>query len=233
MDKIGILSDAHGNVVAFQIALKKLRQLGAEYFIFLGDAVGYIPSLGVLDCLSLMGASVRCVLGNHEHMLLNERVTSCHDDIYMLGTIREYLTSQHVDFLGSWEKGFEAKFGHASILCIHGSPQDPTFGYLYPDSDLSAQRSRANFIFMGNTHRPFVRVQDDNVFVNVGSCGLPRDDGRYGAACLFTPITKSVQIIRFDITTSISSVSSLPSPPHSIVMEIFKRRSNYLFGELI
>jgi putative phosphoesterase len=233
MGKIGILSDAHGNVVAFEIALQKLRQLGAQTFIFLGDAVGYIPSLKVVDCLNLMGASVRCVLGNHEYMLLNEMISSSHDDMYMLSAIKKHLTSQQVNFLSSWEKGFETTFGDAKILCIHGSPQDPTFGYVYPDSDLPLQTSNAQFIFMGNTHRPFIRGEKNVTFVNVGSCGLPRDDGRYGSACLFDPLNSSVKVIRFDITESVPAISNLTEQPHRSVMDIFERRSHAFFGDLV
>jgi hypothetical protein len=42
--KIGYISDAHGNVGAFEQGLKVLEAFCCEQIFFLGDAIGYIPS---------------------------------------------------------------------------------------------------------------------------------------------------------------------------------------------
>ena len=47
-DVIGILSDAHGNLRGFERGISLLREFGATQFIFLGDAVGYIPGSAVV-----------------------------------------------------------------------------------------------------------------------------------------------------------------------------------------
>ena len=57
-------------------------------------------------------------------------------------------------------------------------------------------------VFMGNTHRPFVRTCNDSLFVNVGSCGMPRDCGNLGAVCVFDDSTRKAIIMRFDITAA-------------------------------
>jgi len=44
---IGILSDAHGNRPAFDLAISVLQGYGAKIFYFLGDAVGYLPTTDV------------------------------------------------------------------------------------------------------------------------------------------------------------------------------------------
>ena len=68
---IGILSDAHGNIAAFRSAIALMRQMRVRSFYFLGDAIGYIPFLNVLDDLLAMGNEVKCILGNHEKLLLS------------------------------------------------------------------------------------------------------------------------------------------------------------------
>jgi predicted phosphodiesterase len=88
-------------------------------------------------------------------------------------------------------------------LFVHGSPSDPTYGYVYPDTDLSSFAGfEADVIFMGHTHRPFVRRNGDYLFVNVGSCGLPRDGDPRGSVCLFDTHSRSAEILRFDISQS-------------------------------
>ena len=49
--RLGILSDAHGNVEAFQRGLELLAEARADMIYFLGDAVGYIPDGRVVSLL--------------------------------------------------------------------------------------------------------------------------------------------------------------------------------------
>ena len=67
---IGLLPDAHGNDLAFERAMDLLRAQGAQRFYFLGEAVGYVPSVSVLDALARLGDEVRCIRGNNGAMLL-------------------------------------------------------------------------------------------------------------------------------------------------------------------
>ena len=227
---IGILSDAHGNIGAFQAAISHLRTLGAKSFYFLGDAVGYIPSLDVVDELLSMGAEVKCVLGNHEEMLFQDDIPPRREAIYQYKPLRERLSSNQIDFLKSWPTHLQEIIDGTSVLFVHGSPRDYTNEYVYPDTNLSQFKPSTSFVFMGHTHRPFLKNSNGTTFVNVGSCGLPRDDGRYGAFATFDPSTKSVKIYRHAIDKFVSKLSSdFLEVIHPSVLEVFKRRSNTVF----
>jgi predicted phosphodiesterase len=119
------------------------------------------------------------------------------------------------------------------LLFVHGSPSEPTYGYVYPDSDLSVFTTAADIVFMGHSHYPFIRKFEKTTYINVGSCGLPRDDGRYGAAALFNPNTGEIKIVRFDIRDL--TVQSFAESPvvHAAVKDLFDRRQKKTpFGEL-
>lgn len=229
--KLGILSDAHGNGPAFLQAIALLRKNGAERFVFLGDAVGYIPSLDVVKALMALGDEVRCILGNHESMLL--KGDSRQDEVYKLNRTRPLVGESERAFMQSWNKQIAEDAGGRRALFLHGSPKNPTNGYVYPDTDLSEFTPDADFVFMGHTHHPFVRKEGGTVFVNVGSCGLPRDDGRFGSAAIFDAGSGKATVLRFDITEATRETLAKTADVHPAVRNVYKRRRDQIFGEIV
>lgn len=232
-DVIGILSDAHGNGAAFQKAVRVLRDQGAERFVFLGDALGYIPSTSVLDSIRELGEEIICVLGNHEQAILSGDFGGPREEVYQHGAISEMLSNQDRAEISKWPISHDEIFGSLSALFVHGTQDDPVRGYLYPDSKIPPPTREHSYVFMGNTHRPFIRREPGTTYVNVGSCGLPRDHGRYGSAGVFWPNRKSVVVYRFDIHQETRRSLALAPRPHSTVLNLFTRSAETTFGEMI
>jgi len=86
---------------------------------------------------------------------------------------------------------------------------------------------------MGHSHYLFVRSANGTTFVNVGSCGLPRDDGRFGGACLYDTVTGNVQVLRFDIIEKKEAVLAENPPDHPAVHDVLARRNESIFGEFV
>jgi putative phosphoesterase len=229
--KLGILSDAHGNGPAFLQALAVLRENGAERFVFLGDAVGYIPSLDVVKSLMALGGDVRCILGNHESMLL--KGDSRQDEVYKLNLTGSLVTEPERAFLQGWSKQIAENASGGRALFLHGSPKSPTNGYVYPDTDLSVFTPDAGFVFMGHTHHPFIRREGGRMFVNVGSCGLPRDDGRYGSVAIFDADRGEATVLRFDITEATREALAKTADVHPAVRNVYERRRDQIYGEMV
>lgn len=201
--------------------------------MFLGDAVGYIPSLSVVASIRELGSLVRCIRGNHEQMLLEQRYDPPTDAVYRLSAVRSQAAPEELEMLASWDRSKKEQLASETVLWVHGSPTAPTDGYVYPDSDLSLFQPDAAIVFMGHTHRPFVRDHNGVRYVNVGSCGLPRDDGRFGSAALYDPVSGHVRVIRFDITAETEAVFATNPDVHSSVRQLFTRRSEAIFGDVI
>lgn len=230
---IGILSDAHGNIGAFRTAILLMRGLGAESFYFLGDAVGYIPSVEVVKELLSMGAEVKCVLGNHEHMLLQGATALEREPIYLHQPLRERLSGCQVNFLKSWPTYRRETVNGTKVLFVHGSPSDYTNEYVYPDTDLDRFHTSDSFVFMGHSHYPFVRSANGTTFVNVGSCGLPRDDGRFGSAAIYDPVSGQARVVRFDISAETEGAVAANPIVHVAVRDVLARRNESIFGDLV
>ena len=228
---IGIISDAHGNASSFARAVEHLSNLGASRFVFLGDAIGYIPSVEVLVQLGQLGALVSCTKGNHESMFLDGSHSEA-NHIYRYAEISAIIEESQITQMESWPNylALSTEAGHA--LFLHGRPSDPIHGYLYPDSDIDLLEFEDSFTFMGNTHRPFIRKIDGKTLVNVGSCSLPRDDGRYGSAAIFDPTSGHVELIRFEIEKDLSALEERFQLSRGL-LEVRGRRDPNLVGRIL
>jgi predicted phosphodiesterase len=63
-------------------------------------------------------------------------------------------------------------------------------GFDQPDID---------FLFIGQTHRPWIRKNLHTTVVNVGSIGLPRDHGSRPSYAVLDTITRQAEIIRLTV----------------------------------
>lgn len=230
---IGLVSDAHGNSLAFDRAVSLLREQGAERLFFLGDAIGYVPSATVLDSLARLGSRVQCIRGNHEAILLEGQCDAERERVYQLEALRPKLTSGQWEMIASWPTSRTEVIDGQTVLLVHGSPADPTYGYVYPDTDLAGFAPQADWVFMGNTHHPFIREQSGTCYVNIGSCGMPRDDGRYGSVALLDTKARSARILRFDITSDSKQVLEWFPMVHPSVRDVYERRRTTVVGEIL
>ena len=51
-------------------------------------------------------------------------------------------------------------------------------------------------IFVGHTHRQFLKTYKNKIFCNVGSIGLPRDNGSMMGFATFDTATKHIELYR-------------------------------------
>jgi putative phosphoesterase len=230
---IGLVSDAHGNSLAFDRAVDLLLAQGAQRLYFLGDAVGYLPSAAVLDSLARLGERVQCIRGNHEAMLVEGQSDAARERVYQLEVLRPELTPAQLAMIASWPALRNEVIDGQTVLLVHGSPADPTYGYVYPDTELAGFAPDADWVFMGNTHYPFIREQAGTCYVNIGSCGMPRDDGRYGSVALLDTKAHSARILRFDITAESRKVLEQFPMVHPSVRDLYERRRPGVIGEIL
>lgn len=222
---LGFLSDAHGNLEAFDKGLAVLAAAGAESVYFLGDAVGYLPGTAVVD--ALVDGTVTGVRGNHDAAVLAGVVDPRADAVLRHEETARALTLLHRAALEAMPERLELDSPVGPLLLVHGSPADPTGGYVYPDTDLAPLAGTGHrVVLMGQTHRPFVRDAGGTTFVNVGSCGLPRDCGAHGAAALLDDRTGTARIVRFDIRAETAAALKRCGPVAPEVLAVLNRRGD-------
>lgn len=219
--KLGVLSDFHGNCGALRRGISLLAARGAERLVALGDAVGYVPTLSVLRYLRQN--NIFCLRGNHEAMLLAGGLPDARDEIYRFQETAAQLNADDLAWLRALPPSHAEVVDGRRLLFVHGSPTDPVYGYVYPDTDLAPLvPSETDVVFMGNTHHPFVRRHGACMFVNVGSCGLPRDPVALGCVAIFDTESCAVELVRFPIGDTAAEVMK-EHRLHESVAAIYRR----------
>jgi len=229
--KIGMLSDAHGNIDGFFKALKILKSFNVDEIYFLGDAVGYVSSLEVLAYLTENTSLITSILGNHDAMLLQKKsIEEKKDKVYQLNQLKDKLSVKIIEHLSSLPQVIRKTVKCGRLAMMHGSPDDLTNGYVYPDTSLEGYDGvEDDFIFMANTHRPFIREQSNKVFVNVGSCGLPRDQGSLGSVCIFDTDSGIPTIFRYEMK-EINNQLIQNNKLHEDVVNVLLRTNENCYG---
>jgi putative phosphoesterase len=231
--RIGLLSDAHGNPLGLRLALAALADSRIDRTYFLGDAVGYLP--GAAETLRILAESdVLCQRGNHEAMLLGDlELDPVSDEVYQLAETRRRLPADALTQVANWPMRREFTAGERRILLVHGSPRDPLRDYVYPDSELHWLAELGyDAVFMGNTHRPFVARIDDRLIANVGSCGLPRDQGDLAACAVYDSETHQCEILRVPMPAE-SVLAQFGSAVHPSVSQCLHRTTPAPVGTLV
>ncbi|HYK66949.1 MAG TPA: metallophosphoesterase family protein [Streptosporangiaceae bacterium] len=230
---IGLLSDAHGNPLGLRSCLAALRDAGVGRVYFLGDAVGYLPGEAeVIDILLTEG--VVCQRGNHEAMLLGDLdLDHRRDRAYGLASVVRRMPPGVRAVLAGWPSAREVELAGRRLLLVHGSPRDHLSEYVYPDSDIDWIGSLGyDAVFMGNTHRPFAAHRGAALVVNVGSCGLPRDQGNLAACAVYDPAANECQVLRVPMDPA-AVAAQFAEPVSDLVAECLSRQAAQPFGSIV
>ncbi len=230
--RLALLSDAHCNSVGLAACLERIGEMDVDDVYFLGDAVGYLSGpLAVLE--ALREAGVHCQKGNHEAMLLGEAMLDPdRDRWYRLAAQRSELDAEATATITSWPMLRDLDVDGARILLSHGSPAPSIEERVHEDTPWQADPGFAyDVVFIGHTHRPFIRREGGVQLVNVGSCGMPRDHGDLASFVVYEGETAEVHIyrVRFDVERALTlHGEGLPAR----VRDVFERREAF-HGEIL
>jgi putative phosphoesterase len=232
--KIGVISDAHGNATGVRACLEHLEREGCASFFFLGDAVGYLPECNaVFD--ELLKFKVHSLLGNHDAMLLeNVNLSENKKEIYNFERVKLHIDQKNLIKLSERIPTYSCLIDSCKILFVHGSPKDPLSEYVYPNSSLEPFSNLPfDVVFMGHTHHPFIRTYKNILFVNVGSCGLPRDQGNLMSCVTFDTNSRNCIVYRIQLNVD-QLIEALGDKIHSSVKSCFLRKNEApVFGNIV
>lgn len=232
--RIGLLADAHGNPLGLDLCLGALWREDVEEIRFLGDAVGYMP--GATQVLAhLIASGSACQKGNHEAMLLGELpLPPDRDNAYRLKETASHLSHADLEWIRSWPVSSDITIAGRRILMVHGSPTAPLTDYVYPDSPTATFADLGfDAVFMANTHRPFVKRVGPTLVANIGSCGLPRDQGDHASCAVYDTSNGSCDLLRVPMSPEAVLAQFRPSGLHPVVEATLGRRVEAFFGRIV
>ena len=222
--RLAVFSDIHGNMTFFEAFLRDAEAKKADRLFFLGDAVSYYPyGCEVIRKLREVGAL--CIEGNHDSMLRGEfPMPEKHEPVYQLRPVMAEIKPEELNFIKSWPEIVHETIDGKRLTFVHGNPLNHLKGYSYIDSELALYDDPAeDIVFVGHTHRPWIRQNQHTLMVNVGSVGLPRDEGGGSRPAWALYDTKGGQPEIHRVSADISPLLALRGKVHESVLEALNR----------
>ena len=179
--RLALVSDQHGNDVAFRAVIEDLDRLGVDEVVCLGDTTqGGTEPAETLDRLAALGCET--ILGNADDLLLEVPTDSPEPITEQLLEVREWtlsrLSSSHLEQIRSFAPVIKREIEGVSLLFFHGSPRSYDH-VLLPESGVDALEpflgSDAGLLAGGHTHLQWTRRIGDALYVNPGSVGISYD----------------------------------------------------------
>lgn len=175
MARRAVISDIHGNLVAFEAVLADIRRQKVDDIVCLGDICGYGPQ--PIECIKLVRENTSwCLLGNHDEALFIEPRdfgANAKKSIEWQRTILEPGPNASADDKDRWNwlKTLTPLHKDLNIEYVHASPRDPIYEYVlredFHDEGLGpTQKAKDIFAamdwicFCGHSHRPGVVAED-------------------------------------------------------------------------
>ena len=211
--KYGIFGDIHGNLEALEAVVARLKDIGAQKFICVGDIIGY--GANPVECLeTVIGLNATIVAGNHDFATI-EKLNIDFFNSYAREAVlwtRKQITPAHFDLLSHLKL---VERVDDKITVVHGSLNFPEmFDYIQTsyDAHLSLQALETQVCFLGHSHVPvtffqkktvsysmdqkFKLEKDWRALVNVGSVGQPRDENPDSCCAIYDSDESTVELVR-------------------------------------
>jgi len=170
--RVALLSDMHGNAVAFRAAVAELEDRQPDLIVALGDVAQGGPQPH--ECVELLQElGCPCVFGNSDEFLLTLDLGAeeAEDVERLLETARwsqEQLGKDELDFL----RGFQPTVEVGRVLCCHATPTSNE-DVVLPDTD-GIPPVDADAVAAGHVHQQWLRRFDRTLWFCVGAIGVSR-----------------------------------------------------------
>ena len=184
MDKIAIISDVHGNLIALKEVLKDIKKQGIEHIYCLGDLVakGAEPK----ECIELVRNKCEVVIkGNCDDIVAENNETKEHE------WNRKQIGNTNVEYLKKLPLKYDFLLSGLKVRLIHASPNSMYESLNYYDIEESLNDSiksmfkfddgyKPDIVIFGHIHSPFVYRMDKKMLINPGSvsngCDIVKDE---------------------------------------------------------
>jgi predicted phosphodiesterase len=181
--RVALISDMHGNAVAFRAALADIEGQDVDLIVSLGDVAQGGPQ--PTECIDLLRElKCRCVFGNSDAFLLTLDLGAepIEDEVQrerLLSVGRwsqEQLGDGGLEFLRGFQPTVEVDLGGHTVLCCHATPGSNEDVVLpaTPSDEVGAALDgvTADAVAAGHVHLQWLRRFGDVVWFCVGSVGL-------------------------------------------------------------
>lgn len=213
-----IFSDIHSNLEAFEKLLNLKKMKSIDYYLFLGDLVGYGPNPDETISLFRTLGKFESIRGNHDKVVAGLESSSLFNPVAAFSAewSKIQISDDNQKFLKNLRKG-PLVVDRFISLC-HGSTFDEDY-YVFSifEAAESFKFMETSIGFFGHTHFPIIYLlRNDKIdtvplnsntkikldpntryLINPGSIGQPRDKNSSPSFIIFDSTKKEIQFQRF------------------------------------
>jgi putative phosphoesterase len=224
--RILLVADIHANWPA-------LRALDEPHDVCLclGDLVDY--ALEPAPCIDWVRQHAQhAVRGNHDHgVAQNVPVNGKNGFKYLSGVTRtitqQLLSAEDRRYLASLPVTRMLTLDETRFLLVHATPRDPLDEYAPADLEFWARRLQgveADVICVGHTHQPYVLQVGEQLVINPGSLGQPRDGDPRGCYALIEDNRVELKRVAYPVEETIRVIrdSTLPDAAKDMLTEVYR-----------
>ncbi|MGA7741348.1 MAG: metallophosphoesterase [Polyangia bacterium] len=181
---VGILTDVHGDILALDAALPRLRAMGCDVILCGGDLIDMEP-FGEEVCQRLKAEkNIICILGNHERWALENRrrqkdvrsfFEPCNISVHFGGGAE--LSRDSLAWLATLPTHWEAELEGVKLSMWHARPGSDMEGITKEATGPGLRRhlleqAHAQILIVGHSHVEFELAVDEppGKILNSGSC---------------------------------------------------------------
>ena len=210
MAKIAIIADVHANLQALNTVVNQLKQEKPDYWVCLGDIVGYGPYPS--ECIEVIRSmEMICVQGNHDAGVAGLlSLKHFRDPNRKLIEITKHLLSK--DDI-KWLTDLPLVYENDLFIAAHASPVEPN-KWKYVDSAFIVRDILSGIAqplcFIGHTHKPTLVsdkfgingfIPGNKYLINPGSVGQSRDEDYKASCCIIDTEEWEYKNFRLDYET--------------------------------
>ena len=235
MTKLAVLSDIHANWYALECVINTWEYKSCGLVVFCGDAVGYYYHAEKV--INYLKTNISYgIKGNHDEILQlfmesNKPIINDYTNRYGSGLIRtvDVISNSDYRWLINLPETLEITLENKTILVCHGSPLEKN-GYIYQDSpgEIIESIFRLNYdcVIFGHSHYQFVFEKNNQIIVNAGAVGQPRDRGGYAGWVVITLNANSIDVqlqrTKFDVSRLLKDIK-LFDPQNEYLSKVLVR----------
>jgi len=215
-----VFTDIHGNLESFLALFKFIQRKEIDYYLFLGDLVGYGASPNEIIQKIQTLKPISLIRGNHDKAVCGLDSIDTFNPIAASAIYwtKQNLKKKNMDYLSRLKKG--PIIIHDHITLCHGAPFDEDY-YIFGEFDAAEafKYIRTPLCFFGHTHFPYVYTEKDDLvegtfllgnsneiklekgvkyLINPGSVGQPRDRNPRASCAIYDSNVKRIKFFRLD-----------------------------------
>ena len=228
--RILLVSDLHAN----RPAIEAIRE-PFDVCLCMGDLVDYgAEPAPVIDWVRRKARA--CIRGNHDHMVAQNVVTAGGSGFKYLSAATRPISRQRISeadrrYLARLPVTQFLTLDGLRIMLVHASPRDPLDEYAPADVEFWTRRLQgveADVVCVGHTHQPYVLEVGNQLVINPGSIGQPRDGDPRACYAVIDDNRVELKRLEYPVEDTVQSIqeSALPEQAKEMLVEVYRQGKN-------